>query len=280
VRANGCAGKTLGPGESCRLEIGFEPRQEGVQSARLEVRSPVFDRAVAVTLHGAGAAPRVAVSPRELSFGRVPATRSDTRALTVTSAGRAPLEVRRIDVVGPDAGDFAVTGEDCTDALALAPGDTCRVTVRFAPTEEGEPSARLALTHDGAGSPSEIVLTGTALPAPVPRFVVSPQRVAFGTVAVGGRSSIETVTVKNTGSERLVLDDVRVAGSGAGDFHVVPGSCEGAPYVSPGSECTIGVRFTPTSAGPGAAELVIRHNAAGGVGRVRLGGTGGGPGAP
>ncbi len=283
VRSNGCDGKTLASGESCTLVVGFQPRQEGVQSARLEARSPVLDQAVTVALRGAGAAPRVAFSPRELAFGRVPATRSDTRTLTVTSAGRVPLEVRRIDLVGPDAAAFEVTKEDCTEALTLAPGDTCRVSVRFAPTREGQPSARLAVTHDGEGSPAEVQLTGTALPAPVPRFAVTPGRVAFGTVAVGGRSDIETVTVKNSGTERLVLGDVRLAGAAAGDFHVVPGSCAGAPYVSPGSECTIGVRFTPTAAGSGSAELVIPHNAAGGQGRVRLSGdgvAGGGSGAP
>lgn len=274
IRSNTCEGKTLAPGESCRVELGFQPRQEGVQSARLEVRSPVLDKPVSVALRGAGAAPRIAFSPREMAFGRVPATRSETRTLTVTSAGRVPLEVRRIDVVGEGAESFSVTREDCTDALALAPGDTCQVTVRFAPSAEGEPSARLAVSHDGEGSPAEVVLSAVALPAPVPRFAVTPGRVAFGGVAVGGRSGIETVTVRNTGTERLVLRDVRLSGAGAGAFHIVPGSCEGAPYVSPGSECTIGVRFLPTAAGPGVAELVIRHNAAGGEGRVRLEGTG------
>jgi len=281
VSTDDCAGKTLAPGESCQLQIGFQPRQEGVQSARLEIRSPVLDGAVTVALRGAGAASRIALSPRSLSFDRVPATRSATRSLTVTSAGRAPLEIRRIDVVGRDAAAFAVTGEDCTEALSLAPGDTCRVTVRFAPSAEGEASAHLSLAHDGEGSPTEVPVSGTALPAPVPRFEVTPRRVAFGAVAVGGRSGIETVTVRNTGSERLVLGDVRLAGAGAGAFQVVPGSCEGAPFISPGSECTIGVRFTPTAAGSDAAELVIRHNAAGGRGQVRLEGTGsGGAGSP
>ena len=234
VRAGDCRGKTLAPGTSCRLEIGFQPRQEGVQSARLEVRSPELERAVTVSLRGAGAAPRIAVSPGTLAFGRVPASRTDTRTLTVTSAGRTPLEVRRIDVVGPDAAEFAVTGEDCTEALALAPGDTCRVTVRFAPTGQGQASARLALTHDGGGSPTEVALTGTAVPAPVPRFEVAPARVELGAVAVGGRSGIKTVTVKNAGSERLVLSDVRLDGTGCRGLPGRSGVVRGRDLHQPG----------------------------------------------
>jgi len=274
VRSDGCSGKTLAPGASCTVEVGFQPRQEGVQSARLVIRTPSLGENPTAALRGAGAAPRIAFAPRSLAFDRVPATRSASRSLTVTSAGRAPLEIRRVDVVGADADAFAVTKEDCTQALSLAPGDTCQVSVRFAPATEGDKSARLVFTHDGEGSPAEVRITGTAMPAPVPRFAVSPGQVRFGAVPVGSRSAIETVTVKNAGSDRLVLRAASLEGASAGDFRIVPGSCEGAPYITPGSECTIGVRFTPSAAGARAAVLVIPHNAAGGAGRVRLSGSG------
>jgi len=279
VRTDTCSGKTLAPGESCRFAVTFHPRQEGVQSARVEVGSPVLSEPPAVSLSGAGAAPRIGLETRTLKLGRVAATRSASRSLTVRSAGRAPLEVRRLEVTGDGASAFEIEREDCTEPLALAPGDTCRVSVRFAPRpEEGEGPRRAALliVHDGGDSPARVALEGLALPAPAPRFGVSPGRLRLGTVAVGGRSTIETVTVRNQGSDRLVLSDVALAGPDAGEFRIVSGSCDGAAFITPGSECTIGVRFTPGQAGLRRAELVIRHNATGGVGRVALEGVGSG----
>lgn len=274
VRADTCTGATLDPGDACRMEIVFHPRQEGVQGGRLEVRSPSLAEPPTVMLRGAGAAPRLGVEPPEVDFGRVAVTRSETRSLTLESAGRAPLEVRRIELVGDDADDFRIDAEDCTAPLALAPEETCRVTLRFTPSAEGTPRATLRIAHDGGGAPTLVELRATALPAPAPRFRVAPERIDFGSVAPGGRSGIETVTVKNGGDARLVIEAVRLEGAGAGDFRIVPGSCEGAAFVSPGSECTLGVRFTPAGAGPRRAELVIRHTAAGGIGRVELAGTG------
>ncbi len=276
VRADTCSGASLEPGGTCRMEIVFHPRQEGVQSGRLEVRSPSLAEPPPVALRGVGAAPRLAVET-SVGFGRVAVSRSESRSLTLESAGRASLEVRRIELVGDDAGDFRVESEDCTAPLALGPGETCRVTLRFvpsAPSSEGGPAAALRIAHDGAGSPTLVELRATALPAPAPRFRVSPERIDFGSAAPGGRSGIETVTVRNAGDARLVIETVRLEGADGGDFRIVPGTCEGAAFVSPGSECTVGVRFTPAGAGPSRAELVIRHTAAGGVGRVELAGIG------
>lgn len=279
VRADTCTGASLDPGDSCRMEIVFHPRQEGVQGGRLEVRSTSLAEPPGVALRGVGAAPRLGVEA-EVSFGRVAVTRSERRSLTLESAGRAPLEVRRIELVGDAAGDFRIESEDCTAPLALGPGETCRVTLRFAPSvprdlsAEPEAAAALRIAHDGAGSPTLVELRATALPAPAPRFRVVPERIDFGPSAAGGRSGIETVTVRNGGDARLVIEAVRLEGADAGDFRIVPGTCEGAAFITPGSECTVGVRFTPAGPGPSRAELVIRHTAAGGVGRVELSGTG------
>lgn len=283
IREDRCSGEELEPGERCTVSIEFRPRQEGVQEARLALASPDLPedrRAPAVAFAGAGAAARLSVSPRSVPFGEVRVTASEEAGVELANSGRAPLEVRDLAISGEAAREFSIAGTDCDATVPLGPGDSCRVTLRFTPSAEGERRATLHVRHDGVGGPGAVELRGTALPAPAPRIAVSPPRVDFGAVPVGRRSDIATVTVTNRGTARLVLDEMRVAGSEAGDFRIVPGSCEGAPHLVPGSECTVGIRFLPGASGERSARLVIPHNAGEGPAVVELSGTGqGSPGS-
>lgn len=115
-------------------------------------------------------------------------------------------------------------------------------------------------------------LLGTALAA-VPRFSLSQRSIDFGTRQVGTRSSIDTITVTNPGDGRLEIRGVSIEGAEGSDFVMVPGTCDGAPYVASRGSCTIGVRFSPRGAGARRATLRIRHNA-GSDGAVSLSGQG------
>ncbi|HLE83968.1 MAG TPA: hypothetical protein VJG13_06490, partial [Thermoanaerobaculia bacterium] len=84
----------------------------------------------------------------------------------------------------------------------------------------------------------------------------------------------ETVTIANRGSARLTLGEPRIEGRDAHDFQIVPGSCAGAGYLVPGSECTVGVRFAPSAPGGREARLVVPHDAEGGRAAVTLAGLG------
>lgn len=280
LRDDRCGGQELGPGERCTVRAVFRPRQEGVLQARLTLGSPDLPEdapAPRVALRGAGAVARLVLSARALDFGEVRSGASADRRLTLSNAGRAPLEVLGLGVRGDGARDFAVTADGCPAAAPLAPGERCEVTLRFAPTAEGaegEREAVLAVRQGGAGGAEEVALRGTGLSAPAPRAEVAPGALRFGAVAVFGRSDIETVTVANRGSARLVLGEARIEGRNAGDFQLVPGSCAGASFLVPGSDCTIGVRFSPSAPGDRRARLVIPHAAEGGRDAVELSGTG------
>lgn len=274
VAEDRCGGEELAPEERCTVRVAFRPRQEGLQRARLELRSPSVEPAPAVALAGAGAAARLGVEPRELGFGEVRVSASEDRRIALANTGRAPLEIRSTSVAGRAAQEFAVTGDGCPETLPLAPGERCELTVRFAPAEEGERVASLVIRHGGAGPAAEVALQGTGVPAPAPRIAVSPGALRFPDQAVGTRSAIATVTVANRGTARLVLGEARIKGRDAADFRIVPGSCEGAPHLVPGSECTLGIRFTPSAAGGREARLLLPHNAGGGRQAVAVSGTG------
>jgi hypothetical protein len=269
-----CRGAELGPGESCAVGLVFRPREEGLQRARLELRSRDLDEPPRVALAGAGAAARLRVSPRELAFGEVRLGASVERQVTLSNAGRAPALLRGFAVSGAAARELAMAADGCPETDSLAPGESCELTIRFAPLEEGEREATLMIRHGGAGAIEEVALRGTALPAPAPRIALSPGALRFPGQRVGGRSDIETVTIANRGSARLTLGEPRIEGRDADDFQIVPGSCAGAGYLVPGSECTVGIRFAPSAPGGRQARLVVPHDAEGGRAAVALAGLG------
>ena len=66
------------------------------------------------------------------------------------------------------AGVFMLTSQTCADET-LAPGATCSAQIDFSPgfgTLPGDYTADLEITHDGAGNPLMITLSGTATSPP------------------------------------------------------------------------------------------------------------------
>lgn len=94
----------------------------------------------------------------------------------------------------------------------------------------------------------------------------------FGTVPVG-TSSVQVVTLKNTGSANIIVSGMSLTGVDAGAFGFSPTTCG---TVAPAGSCDITVTFTPTTAGAKSATLVINHNGPTGTSTVDLSGTGGG----
>ncbi len=269
-----CAGSTLAPDERCTVAVTFRPRREGTQQAQVVVRSEAVAEPVTVALRGTGTAPHLGLGATRVTFGQVRVSTRVERKLTLTSSGRSPLEIRGLAISGPAASDFRIVDDPCSKSLSLAPQDQCTLTLEVAPSAEGDLQATLVVRHDGPGSPAEVELVATALPPPAPAIAHSPAAVAFGAQPVGRRSSISTVEVANRGTARLVIAGMELGGADPGDFQIVPGSCEGAPFLVPDSTCTVGLRFVPSAPGTRRARLLIHHNAEGGTEVVELAGRG------
>lgn len=266
-----CSGKKLAPGARCVVGVGFRPAREGDHRAELVLRARGAGGPPAVDLSGTGVAPRLEVAGLAgdaVAFGEVPVGSAAERRIELSNPGTAPLTVRAVRA----GGDFAVTADGCTGALA--PAGRCAITLRFAPGASGDRSGELAIDSDAPGGARRIPLRGGAQPPPEPAIRLSARALRFGEQAVGGRSGIVDLRIGNPGSARLVVSEVTLAGAAAGDYRIVPGSCGVPGFVAPGGDCTLGLRFTPTAPGPRAARLVVRHNAAGGTASVELAGVG------
>ncbi|MGQ0519898.1 MAG: choice-of-anchor D domain-containing protein [Actinomycetota bacterium] len=76
--------------------------------------------------------------------------------------------------------------------------------------------------------------------AAAPSYTVEPSAVSFQ--ALGGRTA--TVTLRNTGTVDLDVEEISVDGDDAGQFSVEAPACTSAS-LGPGRSCTVEVSFTP-----------------------------------
>ena len=161
-----CTGRSLAPGVSCTVNVGFTPGAVGDRTARLLVDHTGLNSPMPVTLTGVGLAGpgRAALSTdltrldfADLHVGRT----SPTQTVTVSNrGGDAPLAIDGVSLTGADAVDFAVVGNTCTQEVA--PGETCAVEIGFSPTAAGKVSATLRVTSATASPASvDVALSGT-----------------------------------------------------------------------------------------------------------------------
>lgn len=109
--------------------------------------------------------PRASLSATSHDFGQIEVgTQSAPVTFTITNAGTLPLTVGAVGLSGPAAEQFSVSAGTCA-AATLAPGETCSLQARFAPSGPGSHAAAITIdSNDPAGS-ATIALTGTATEA-------------------------------------------------------------------------------------------------------------------
>ena len=114
-------------------------------------------------------------------------------------------------------------------------------------------------------------------PPPAPSAALSPGSLTFSSQNQGATSSVQNVTLTNSGNAALSITGISVGGANSADFRQT-NSC-GSSVVA-GANCSIGVTFTPTATGSRLATLSIGDNATGSPQLVSLAGTGVPPATP
>lgn len=157
--ANTCAGATIAAGATCSISVAFRPSGFGPHSAQLALHDNTLVGEQLVPLSGTGNAPQLGVSVSPLGFGLIRVGSDSKKSFNVLNTGNQNLTVGAMTVSGVNAGDFSVTRNRCT--AAVAPGRNCSVDVTFAPGALGERTATLSIASSDPRSPSALPLTGT-----------------------------------------------------------------------------------------------------------------------
>ena len=177
---------TLNPGQSCTVHVTFTPTALGSRPALLQITDDASDSPQSVPLQGIGVAPALAIDHTTLDFGSVNIGNNTSLPVRLKNVGTDILNISSIAMIA-GAADFQRT-YDC--GPTLNPGDSCTVTVTFAPTLTGVRTGILRITDDASDSPQSVSLSGTGLP-PCPAITLSPPTLPDGTV---GFAYSQTVT--------------------------------------------------------------------------------------
>ncbi len=122
--------------------------------------------------------------------------------------------------------------------------------------------------NDGPGGRLVLNVQVSGLP-----LTVTPGVVDFGAQVVGTTSAVHTVTVRNTWTVPVNVNDVRIEGADASDFVIVGQNCAGST-INRATNCTVDVAFVPSTNAARSAQLVIQDDAIGSPRIVLLQGTG------
>ena len=166
-KVGGNCGGALAPGGSCSAQITFLPTTSGTSNAAVTFTDDdgsVAGSTQVVALQGNALLPNIQATPtsvpfRDTALGRI----TKVHRVTIQNSGAADLTISRLHLAGK-AKSFVLGKQTCTGS-AIAPGNTCKVNVRFAPTRLGGRLATLVVAND-AGPNLRVGLGGNgAAPA-------------------------------------------------------------------------------------------------------------------
>jgi hypothetical protein len=147
--------------------------------------------------------PIISVTPMSLAFDPLFPGQSDSLNLVVANTGTADLDVTGIS---SDEDSYRAN----PTAFRLGPRASRDVAVVFAPTSLGMKNATLSLVHNAAGSPTEVSLSGTAVPPPI--LTLSPE--SFHVNLRPGQVRTDFLTIGNSGGSDLHFSlDPRATGA-------------------------------------------------------------------
>lgn len=99
----------------------------------------------------------VSVSPGSVAFGAAALGSAQTASVTVTNTGLDPVKMTSASV---GAARFSISGSSCAGATPSA-GQTCTITVQFAPTTAGSFTRSLTINDNATPAKQTVSLTGT-----------------------------------------------------------------------------------------------------------------------
>lgn len=95
-----------------------------------------------------------------------------------------------------------------------------------------------------------------------PEIAVNPTSVQFGTIALPGASTVQSINLANTGVVDLAISAISLSGADSTQFALSLGSCPSfSPTLTPGTSCTVNLSFVPSAIGSKMAELLIASDA-------------------
>jgi Beta-propeller repeat/Abnormal spindle-like microcephaly-assoc'd, ASPM-SPD-2-Hydin len=263
AQINNCPA-TLAPNTSCTINVTFTPKLTGTRNGTLTISDNAQGSPQTVNLTGTGSAPSAPIAtltPISLVFpGQPVGTYSTAQPVSLTNTGNATLNLGNIQTTG----DFAQIN-NCP--ATLAPNTSCTINVTFTPTLNGTRNGTLTISDNTQGSPQTVNLTGTGSAFSAPIATLTPTSLVFLGQPVGTSSTVQAVTLTNTGNATLNITKIQLTGD-----YAQTNTCPATLAAS--ANCAINVTFTPTASETRIGTLTISDNVQGSPQVVTIAGTG------
>ncbi|MGD0267837.1 MAG: choice-of-anchor D domain-containing protein [Candidatus Sulfotelmatobacter sp.] len=260
TQTNTCQQPLAPNGGTCTISVSFTPTATGTATGTLTVTDGASNSPQTASLTGIGATSAISLSPGTLAFGNQVLNLASTgQAITVTNSGFINLTVNSVVA----SGGYSQTS-NCSGAT-LTPGQTCTITVTFAPTIVGSMPGAITVNDTAVGAPHVVGLTGSGILA-----LSMSNNLTFAATNVGSTSVAQTMTLTNNQSQSVTF-----TWATSGDFSAVGNNsspCNGT--LAAKAKCTFAVSFTPTTNGVTKGNLTITPTPSGNIVAGGLTGTG------
>jgi CSLREA domain-containing protein len=274
LQDNGGPTKTIAPGLG---SVAVDKGSNDTAAATTDQRGTGFARTFDMTPSNAddgtdvGAfEQQLSASPTSHNFGSVAyLMTSGTQSFTMGNRTGNALPAGTV-VGGTNAVDFQTSNDTCTN-LSVPNNTGCALDVAFHPVSGGNGAKSGALLF--SVSPVELAtLAGTTTGFTPASLGVTPTMNDFGTTTVGTPTAATQFTVTNTGLQTSGALTVALTGANASDFGITQDNCTGQTLAGSGGNCTVSVRFAPTSAGTGKSASLAISGTPGGTPSATLSG--------
>jgi hypothetical protein len=259
-------------GSSCYFYVTFTPTAVDVETATLTIVDSASDSPATVALTGIGqaqtqylnlGATQVTFTP--LNIG----TKSPQMGVSVYNYGNTTLTFTGFSIAGPNAGDFAISQNNC--GTTLTPSAGCTIYTTFTPSMVDAETATLMIADTATGSPQSVSLFGTGV-TPVSQITFSQTSLNFGAKTVGTATSAQPISIYNYGNTVLNLTSFAIGGTNGSDFAISSNNCGATLGI--GAGCSVFTTFDPTATGNRVGYLQVTDSATGSPQFVNLYGIG------
>ena len=217
---SGVAEFSLQPGQSCQVEVVFEPINLGIDQGTLVIAN-ADGTAANVSMTGQYTAQQGvynwSASPAAMAFATTPVgTATAPQTLTLTNKSSSP-QYLYYGIYSPSAAQaFQIVGGSCGQYNYVAPGGTCTLQVIFAPQQYGTAEQPLYFyssnNYQGFYDNVELVGNGSINPNAAPSYTlnVAPGMLTLSAGSTGTATFTMTPQVGFKGSVTLACDGLPV----------------------------------------------------------------------
>lgn len=202
-----------------------------------------------------GQQPKLQVEPKAVVFPVIGVGNEKSQDVKLTNVGSKDLEISGLQL--DPSGDSSYTLTTKVELpLVLKPNDSTVVTVKFKPTEAGQPQSAMWIDSNDVDQARTIVPIRTVGNAP--RIQVKPEGLDFGFVDTN-KSVTRTATITNVGSADLSLNKLYIQAADK-DFTIADQGGSWPQKLAPQKSIQVKVAYKPSNPGADIGELWIESD--------------------